>query len=649
MPEKSTYIPNIKRFFRYMTPLVTTKKTLPRVTISTTLALSKIGLDFLFALMVTELFSAMNAKEDPEIGGKSVPPITMALLIGLVWYVSNLTNQLKDIVILPASTYAGNEFAEVYISKVMHSPYIIYQNVPESERITNFYRARYSTPGLITQAITSLFPTTVNTVVTSSVLSAKYGSAGIGLLPFIVTYVGFTSFMTKFIAKRREIAIQKGNEAFENMDNVFKNRETIEAFNKTDIELLRLHDSLMEGVRTDINAGMLINYTGAVQGLITAASFVSLLMYYAYNVTNKENSPDDFILIFTYLSQFFNSATALGQGMNTLVTGVKDFQTVLEDITRHDKVVDTYKDTPLIVNHESAKIKFNNVSFSYKPNEPVINGISFTVKPGSKVCFVGPSGSGKSTLLKLLFRFYDIEGGNIYINKQDISKVSLTSLHNSIGIISQTPVILPGSLKHNLLYGCMMREEPVTDKELKKILKAVNLEELIPKLNAPEIGELSGGQKQRVAIARVLLKKPMIIITDEATSALDAVSEKMVQSVMDKTFKGCTTFVITHRLDCTVDADEIFTMKDGKIVEHGNHHELIMKGGIYKDLWDKQKNENSEVQPPILKGEKKHKKKKKSDWPFLFSEKKAEITVTNFNGKDEVTDEPVKGKKPPHK
>jgi ATP-binding cassette subfamily B protein len=248
---------------------------------------------------------------------------------------------------------------------------------------------------------------------------------------------------------------------------------------------------------------------------------------------------------------------------------------------------------PLVA--REGRIVFDDVHFAYEPGRPILKGVSFVAEPGSTVAIVGPSGAGKSTIARLLFRFYDVQGGRVLIDGQDVREATQASLRAAIGIVPQDTVLFNDTIRYNIGYG----RPDAAGEEIERAARLAQIDRFIASLPGgydSMVGErglkLSGGEKQRVAIARTILKDPALLIFDEATSALDTHTEKDIQAALADVARGRTTLVIAHRLSTVVDADQILVLQDGRVVERGRHGELLRQGGVYAGMWSRQQEED---------------------------------------------------------
>jgi ATP-binding cassette subfamily B protein len=294
----------------------------------------------------------------------------------------------------------------------------------------------------------------------------------------------------------------------------------------------------------------------------------------------------------------------MGMVYREIKQAITDIEIMFSILTREPEIKDATNAPQLKV--KSGTIRFENVKFSYEAARPILKGISFEVPAGKTVAVVGPSGAGKSTISRLLFRFYDLSGGRILIDDQDIAKVTQKSLRLGIGMVPQDTVLFNDTIRYNIRYG---RWE-ATDAEVEEAARLAQIDPLIriaPKGYETEVGErglkLSGGEKQRVAIARTILKGPPILVLDEATSALDSHTEKEIQDALERVSRNRTTLVIAHRLSTIVGADEIIVLDGGEIVERGTHYALLAKNGLYASMWNRQREAEEAREKLALAGE----------------------------------------------
>jgi ATP-binding cassette subfamily B protein len=298
----------------------------------------------------------------------------------------------------------------------------------------------------------------------------------------------------------------------------------------------------------------------------------------------------DFVLVNAYLLQLYVPLGMLGSVYGGARQSITDIEAMAELLTARPEVADRPEASELA--GPRGRVVFDRVSFAYDPRRPILDRVSFEVPPGRTVAIVGASGAGKSTLARLLFRFYDVEGGAIRIDGQDVRDVTQLSLRQAIGVVPQDTVLFNETVRYNIAYGRPNAE----DGEIETAARAARLHDFV--LGLPDgydtmVGErglkLSGGEKQRVAIARVILKRPPILIFDEATSALDSHTEREIQASLKEISAERSTLVIAHRLSTVVDADEILVIEGGAVAERGRHQALLDRDGLYAALWRRQR------------------------------------------------------------
>ena len=319
-----------------------------------------------------------------------------------------------------------------------------------------------------------------------------------------------------------------------------------------------------------------------------------------HGVADGELSLGDLVLVNGLLLQLFLPLGFLGVVYSQLQHALSDLDAMLRLLEREPEIRDLPGAPPLRL--ARGEVRFERVAFGYQPERPILHEVDFTIPAGRKVAVIGPSGAGKSTLARLLFRFYDVTGGRILIDGQDLREVTQQSLRAAIGIVPQDTVLFNDTLFYNIAYG-----DPAADRAaVERAARMAHLDGFIASL--PDgyetvVGErglkLSGGEKQRVAIARALLKDPPIMVFDEATSSLDSESERVILTALAEAAERRTTLVIAHRLSTVVDADEILVMDGGRIGERGRHAELLATGGLYATLWRLQQEDRGRQTVPV--------------------------------------------------
>ncbi len=328
----------------------------------------------------------------------------------------------------------------------------------------------------------------------------------------------------------------------------------------------------------------------AGQAIVFTVGLSAAMVLCAYGIAAGTNTVGDFVMINALMIQLYQPLNFMGLVYREIKQAVIDIETMFSILQRKPEIEDRPGARPLDVH--AGTIRFDNVSFAYEPARPILKGLSFDVGAGRTVAIVGPSGAGKSTISRLLFRFYDVTGGRILIDGEDIRDVTQKSLRGAIGMVPQDTVLFNDTIRYNIRYGCW----DATDAKVEEAARMAQIDgfiRLAPKGYETEVGErglkLSGGEKQRVAIARTILKAPPILLLDEATSALDSHTERDIQDALDRVSKNRTTLVIAHRLSTIVGADQILVLDQGVIVERGTHHELLAHDGLYASMWNRQR------------------------------------------------------------
>jgi len=421
-------------------------------------------------------------------------------------------------------------------------------------------------------------------------------SFGFALIVFVAvaTYVLFSFYATeKRTAFIREMNTAESKSSARSVDSLL-NFETVKYFNNEGYEAAQYDQNLAGWEVAKRRNRLMLFGLNAGQSLIIATAATSAMVLAALHTVDERMTIGDFVLINALMIQVFVPLNFLGFVYREMKGSMASIDAMFALLNVESTVQDQFNAQPLSISHGS--IEFENVDFRYQSERPILQGVSFHVLPKQKVAIVGNSGSGKSTIQKLLFRFYDVTGGHIKFDGQDIASVTQQSLRKAISVVPQDTVLFNASIIENIRYGNV----EASDSDIWDAIKMAYLDDFIgqlPNREHTQVGErglkLSGGEKQRVAIARAILKKPAVMIFDEATSSLDSEAEQKILQAMAKIRGDYTSIVIAHRLSTIVDADQILVLDGGRVVEAGTHEQLLVNKGRYASLWGMQNQPNS--------------------------------------------------------
>src|SRR5437899_3075103 len=518
-------------------------------------------------------------------------PIAMTIAYGGMRLLMALLTQVRDGIFARVAMHAVRRLA-ILTFQHMHQLSLRFHLERKTGGLTRMLeRGRTGIEVIVRMVILQLIPTILEVGLIVAVLLFQFDWRYVLIiLATIVLYMGFTYSATEWRINIRRRMNESDTDANTKAVDSLLNYETVKYFVAEERETRRYDRSMARYEDASIKTYTSLAVLNAGQAAIFTLGLAAAMVLCVLGVQSGTHTVGDFVMINAMMIQLYQPLNFMGMVYREIKQAVIDIERMFAILAREPEIKDEPNAKPLVV--KRGAIRFENVSFAYEPDRQILKGLSFEVPAGCKVAVVGPSGAGKSTISRLLFRFYEVSGGRISIDGQDIRDVTQNSLRAAVGMVPQDTVLFNDTIRYNIRYG---RWE-ASDAEVEEAARLAQIDDFIrlsPKGYETEVGErglkLSGGEKQRVAIARTILKAPPILVLDEATSALDSHTEKEIQDALERVSQNRTTLVIAHRLSTIVEADEIIVLDQGTIVERGAHHQLLAKGGLYASMWNRQR------------------------------------------------------------
>jgi len=542
-------------------------------------------------LLLKQLVDTMNPKGAITASALLVVPMALLFAYGLLRLSTTLFTELRELIFAKATEGASRSIS-LQVFRHLHALSLRFHLERQTGGMTrDIERGTRAVNSLISYSLYSIFPTLIEVAMVLTYLAVKFDIwfAGITIVA-LVFYISFTVTVTEWRTHFRKEMNELDSKAHSRAIDSLLNYETVKYFNNEEFEARRYDENLERYRRAALKSQRTLSLLNTGQQLIIATGLVAMLWRATQGVVDGHMTLGDLVMVNAFMIQLYIPLGFLGVLYREIKQSLTDLDKMFTLMERNREIADLPGALPLAIGRDagSPSVAFRHVSFAYEAARPILHDVSFEIPAGKTVAVVGPSGAGKSTLARLMFRFYDVQSGQILIAGQDIKQVTQASVRQAIGIVPQDTVLFNDTVEYNIAYG----QPGATREQVEEAARAAHIHNFIsatPKGYDTMVGErglkLSGGEKQRVAIARTLLKNPPILIFDEATSALDSANERAIQAELQSVAQNKTTLVIAHRLSTVVDAHEILVMEAGRIIERGSHAELLAASGRYAQMW----------------------------------------------------------------
>jgi ATP-binding cassette subfamily B protein len=523
-----------------------------------------------------------------------VVPVALLIAYGLLRLSVSAFTELRELVFAEATQGAARKIALQTFEHLHQLSLRFHLERQTGGMSRDIERGVRGIESLIAYSLYSIVPTLIEVVLVLTILGVKFDKwYAIITLVALATYIYFTVTVTEWRTKFRKEVNEFDSSAHTRAIDSLLNYETVKYFGNEAFEAKRYDVNLDKLRKARIKAQNSLSALNIGQQVIIAVALVGMLWRATQGVVDGRMTLGDLVMINAFMIQLYIPLNFLGVIYREIKQSLTDLERMFDLLEKEREVADVATAKPLQL-QQPPEVRFDNVFFAYEPDRPILHGISLTIPAGKTVAVVGPSGSGKSTLARLLFRFYDVQQGGIYIDGLEIRQLTQDSVRAAIGIVPQDTVLFNDTVYYNIAYG----NTQASKAQVEEAARAARIHGFIastPQGYETMVGErglkLSGGEKQRVAIARTLLKNPAILIFDEATSALDSTNERAIQAELRDAAHNKTTLVIAHRLSTVVDAHEIVVMDAGRVIERGTHLQLLAADGRYAHMWSLQQSQ----------------------------------------------------------